>query len=121
MQSQAQLSRQQSLPSASPSLQKTWCLGTSQRLYGTALHGGVNYKHQWQRAYRRRPTPLETQEKRQRQKHAHHRKQFTHAQFHGGRFPAKFGCQPIKFELYLLVHAYPGNCVRVHFKRLGVY
>ena len=47
------------------------------------LHG-VNYNRgsagQWQRAYQRRPTPLETQEKRQRQKHAHHWQQLTRAQ-----------------------------------------
>jgi len=42
--------------------------------------------------------------KRQRQKHAHHWQQFTRAQFPGGRFPAKFGCQPIKLELYPLAH-----------------
>ena len=38
-------------------------------------------ERQWQRASRRRPTALETQEKRQRQKHAHHWQQFTRAQF----------------------------------------
>ena len=27
---------------------------------------------------------------------------------------AKFGCQPIKLELYLHEHAYPANYVRVH-------
>jgi len=47
-----------------------------------------------------------TQEKkkRQRQKHAHHWQQFTRAQFPGDRFPAKFGCQPIKLQLYPLAH-----------------
>ena len=39
----------------------------------------------------------------------------------GGRFPAKFGCQPIKLELYPLAHTYPANYVRVHFSHLGVY
>ena len=39
----------------------------------------------------------------------------------GGRLPAKFGCQPIKLELYLLAHAYTANYVRVHFRHLGVY
>jgi len=34
--------------------------------------------------------PEETQEKRQRQKHADHWQQFTRAQFPGGQFPAKF-------------------------------
>ena len=39
-------------------------------------------ERQWQRAYQRRPTPLEAQEKkRQRQKHAHHWQQFTRARF----------------------------------------
>ena len=59
--------------------------------------------------------------KRQRQNHAHHWHQVTRALFPGGRFPAKFGCQPIKLELYLLVHTYPANYVRVHFRHLGVY
>jgi len=39
----------------------------------------------------------------------------------GGRFPAKFGCRPIKLELYLPVHTYTANYVRVHFRHLGVY
>jgi len=39
----------------------------------------------------------------------------------GGRFPAKFGCRPIKLELYLLVHTYTANYVRVHLRHLGVY
>ena len=39
----------------------------------------------------------------------------------GGRFPAKFGCQPIKLELSLLLHAYTANYLRVHFRHLGVY
>jgi len=50
--------------------------------------------------------------KRQRQKHAHHSQQFTRAQFPGGRFPAKFRCQPIKLELHLDGHTYPANYVR---------
>jgi len=37
--------------------------------------------------------------KRQRRKHAHHRQQFTRAQFPDGQFPPKFGCQPIKLEV----------------------
>ena len=57
----------------------------------------------------------------QRQKHARNWQQFTRAQFPGGRFPAKFGCQPIKLEQYLLAHAYPANYVRVQFRHLGVY
>ena len=40
-------------------------------------------------------------------------------QFPGGRFPAKFGCEPIKFELYQLTHAHPADYVRVHFRHLG--
>ena len=39
----------------------------------------------------------------------------------GGRFPAKFGCQPIKLDLYLPVHAYTANNMRVHLRHLGVY
>ena len=59
--------------------------------------------------------------KRQRQKHTPHWQQFTRAELPGGRFPAKFGCQPIKLELYPLAHTYPANYVRVHFRHLGVY
>ena len=32
----------------------------------------------------------------------------------GKNFPAIFGCQPIKLELYPLMHAYPANYLRVH-------
>ena len=39
----------------------------------------------------------------------------------GCKFPAKFGCQPIKLELYPHVHTYTANYVRVHFRHLGVY
>jgi len=56
----------------------------------------------------------DSREKRQRQRHAHHWQQFTRAEFPGGRFLAKFGCQPIKLELYPLVQTYPANYVRVH-------
>jgi len=85
------------------------------------LHG-VNYSTaREQMAYRRRSTALEIHEKRQRQKHADHGQQFTRAQFLGGRFPAKFRCQPIKLELYPLVHTQPANYMRVHFSHLGVY
>jgi len=59
--------------------------------------------------------------KRQRQNHAHHWQQLTLAQFPGGQFPVKLGCQPIKLELYLLPHAYPANYMRVHLRHLGVY
>ena len=37
----------------------------------------------------------------------------------GDRFLVKFGCQPIKLDLHLLVHTYTANCVRVHFRHLG--
>ena len=47
--------------------------------------------------------------KRQRRKHADHCQQFTRAQFPADRFPAKFGCQPIKLELYPLAHTHPAN------------
>ena len=118
-----------SLPDAKPSKlqysQAAWCLGTSLRDYRTAFAWSQlqQRERQWQRAYQRRPTALETQKKkkRQRQKHAHHWQQFTRALFPGGRFPAKFGCQPIKLELYPLAHTYPANYVRVHFRHLGVY
>ena len=39
----------------------------------------------------------------------------------GGRHPAKFGCQPIKLELYLHAHTDTANYVRVHSRHLGVY
>ena len=80
-------------------------------------------ERQWQKAYPRRQTALKTQEKkkRQRQKHAHRWQQLTRAQFPGGRIPAKFGFQPIKFEFYPLEHTYPAKYVRVHFRHLGVY
>jgi len=38
-----------------------------------------------------------------------------------GRFPAKFGFQPIKSELYPPEHTYPAIYVRVHLRHLGVY
>ena len=50
--------------------------------------------------------------KRQRQKHTHHWPQFTRALFPSSRFPAKFGYQPIKLELYPLAHTYTANYVR---------
>ena len=39
----------------------------------------------------------------------------------GGRLQAKFGCQPIKLELYLHTHTYTANHVSVHSRHLGVY
>ena len=63
----------------------------------------------------------DSRKKRQRQKHAHNGQQFTRAPFLGGRFPAKFGCQPIKLEPSQLAHTHPANCERVHLRHLGVY
>ena len=63
----------------------------------------------------------DSRKNRQRQNHVHHWQQFTRAQFPGRRFPAKFGYQPIKLELYPLVHTHTANCVRVHVSHLGVY
>ena len=56
-----------------------------------------------------RPTGGPTGEERQGQKHAHHWQRFTHDRFPGGRFLAKFGCQPIRLELYPLVHVFAAN------------
>jgi len=61
----------------------------------------------------------DSSKKRQRQKHVRHWQLFTRADFPGGQFPAKFGCQPIKLELYPLVHTYPANYVRVHLSISG--
>ena len=63
----------------------------------------------------------DSRKERQRQNHAHHWQQLTRAQLPGGWFPAKFGCQPIKLELYPHAHTYPAKCLRVHFRHLGVY
>ena len=69
--------------------------------------------------YRRRPTPLETQEKkRQRQKHTHHWLQFTRAQL---QTVDPRQNQPIKLELELLTHTYTAKYLRVHLRVLGVY
>ena len=98
----------------------TWCWGT---IYvSTEQHGVKNDRGS---ASGRGPTGGDQRlwrlKKNDRDKHVQHQQQLTHAQFPGGRFPAKFGCQPIKLELYPLVHAYPVNYVRVHFRHLGVY
>ena len=105
------------------SLQNIFSSGNSLLIYRTAFAWSqLQYrKRQWQRAYRSRPPALETQAKRQRQKHAQHWQLLTRAQFPGGRFPAKFGCQPIKLELYPMEHAYSAINVRVHFRHLRVY
>jgi len=76
---------------------------------------------QWQRAYRRRPTPLETQDKTT-EMTAHSPLPTVHAwSVPDGRFPAKFGSQPIKSNLHPLAHTHPANYVRVHFSPLGLY
>ena len=119
MESQAQLSLAPRLQAFKISIfQAAWYLGTKQYLHGVNYNRGS--------ASGRGPTGGDQRhwrlkKKRQRQKHAHHQQQFTRAQFPGGRFPAKFGCQPIKLELYPLAHTYPANYVRVHFRHLGVY
>jgi len=123
MESQAQLfNTATSLPDAKPSKlqhsQAAWCLCTSLRVYRTATT---------EEAQVAEGLPEEnngignSRQKRQRQNHAHPWLLFTRAQFPGGRFPAKFGGQPIKLELYTLAHTYPANYVRVHFRDLGVY
>ena len=117
MESQAQLSlapRRQAFktsifPSGVVPGHQPTCLPNSNYNRGSASGNGGDHRH-----WRLR------KKKRQRQKHAHNWQQFTRAQFPGGRVPAKFGCQPIKLEQYLLAHAYPANYVRVHFRHLGV-
>jgi len=127
MESQAQLSQQHR--SQTPRLQNfnipkrhgAWApayVSTEQHLHGVNYNRGSSSG--------REPTGGDQRhwrlkKKRQRQNHAHHRQLFTRAQFPGGRFPAKFGSQPIKLELYPLAHTYTANYVRVHFRHLGVY
>ena len=70
---------------------------------------------------RSRGPPLETQEKRQRQKHAHSEYPFTRAQFPGGRFPRLWRL-PTNQIRALLAHTFPRRTwVRVHRRRLRVY
>ena len=108
--------------SQTPSFQNLFSSGISLCIYRTTFAWSqLQRQRQWQRAYRRRPTTFKRKKKRQRWKHAHHRQQFTRAQFPYCRFPAKFGCQPIKLELCLLAHGYPANYVRVHLRHLWVY
>ena len=77
-------------------------------------------ERQLQRAHRRlREAMTLEKKKRQRQSHTHHCQQFTRAEFPAGQLPAKFGRRPIKLELYPLVHTYPANYVRVHFRISG--
>ena len=76
---------------------------------------------QWQRAYRRRPTPLETQDKTTEMEPRSPLPTVDACTVPDGRFPAKIGCQPIKSNSRPLAHTYPANYVRVHFSPLGVY
>ena len=122
MESQAQLLQQHppsSLSGAKPS-----------NLFPSGEHGRclclpnsirVDYKqreHQWHRAHQHWKLK---KEKRQRRKHAPHGQQFRRAQLPECRFPAKFGYQPIKLEIYLLAHTYTAKYVRVQLRHLGVY
>jgi len=78
-------------------------------------------RRQRQRAYQRRLTPLEKEEKTT-EKEAHSSLATVYTcTVPSGRFPAKFGCRPIKLELYLVLHTYTANYVRVHLRHLGVY
>ena len=119
---QAKFSQQRRPPCRVPRLLKAWCLDTRLRVYANRIRSQVQQgERQRRRAYRRRPTELETQEKRQRRKHAPHGQQFRRAQLPECRFPAKFGYQPIKLEIYLLAHTYTAKYVRVQLRHLGVY
>ena len=70
----------------------------------------------------KRPTPLQTQQQNDRDRNTRITGNSLRVQiFPGRRFPAKFGCQPIKLQLYPPVHTYPANNVRVHFRHRGVY
>ena len=73
-------------------------------------------ERQWQRAYRRRPTALETQDKTTETEARPSLATVYACTFPGCRFLAKFGCQPIKLELCPLAHTYPANYVSVHCK-----
>ena len=112
LKSQAQLSLQHLSQTQSPSIYAT-CPNEQESITteGAASGGSTGGDQRHWRLKR----------KRQRQNHARHCQQFTRAQFPGGRFPAKFGCQPIKLELNLVVHTYPANYVRVQLRHLGVY
>jgi len=69
-------------------------VSTEQHLHGVYNRGGASG-----RGHTREGTG-DSRKKRQRQSHALHCQQTSRAQFPAGRFPAKFGCQPIKLELY---------------------
>ena len=86
--------------------QAAWCPGTNLRVYRTALHAGVNYNRGstsgrgpytggGQRHWRlKKKKTTETE--------AHSQLVTAYAcTVPGCGFPAKFGCQPIKLELYL--------------------
>ena len=95
-----------------------WCLGTSLCVYIYATTEGAPATEGLQEETN---GIGDSRKKRQRHMHAHYWQQFKRAHFPGGRFPAKFRCQPIKLELRLDGHTYPANYVRVHFRHLGVY
>ena len=117
-----------SLPDARPQQtysQAPWCLTPAYVSAEQHFHG-VNVNYNRGSASGRGPTRggqrhWRLKKKRQRRKHTHHWQQFTRAQLPGSRFPAKFGYQPIKLERDPFTHTYPANCVRVHFRPLGVY
>ena len=131
METQDQLSRQHPpCHNNAPRHQSLFPSGVGSRHQPTWLHNCIcmelitteQRERQWQRAYRRRPTALETQEKsdRDRSTPISGNSLRMHG-FPGCQFPVKFGCQPIKLELCLLVHKYPANYVSVHCRHLRVY
>ena len=131
METQDQLSRQHPpCHNLAPRLQSLFPSGVGSRHQPTWLHNSIcmelmtteQRERQWQRAYRRRPTALETQEKsdRDRSTPISGNSLRMHG-FPGCQFPVKFGCQPIKLELCPLAHTYPANYVSVHCRYLGVY
>ena len=67
-------------------------LPTEQHSDPSQLQGLQKRERQWQRAYQRRPTASVSEEKRQRQNHAHLCPQFTRA-----------SCQPIRSQHYVWV------------------
>ena len=82
MKSQSQLSAQQQPPCRVPRLLKRRGVWTPDYVSTNSIRSQVQQgERQCRRAYRRRPTAMETQEKRQRRKHAHHGKQLTRAGF----------------------------------------
>ena len=98
--------------SFAPRRQEAWCLGTSLPSWSQLQRR----ERQWQRAYRRRLTPLRTQDK---TTETETRSTLATAYACTFQFPAKLGFQLIKLELYPLVHTYTANYVRVHCRHLG--